>query len=215
MATPLILRGATLAIQSALASAKTITAISKASEASVTATHDYSVGDFVLIDAVVGMTEINQVVGRVKSVSTTVSFVLEGIDSTNFTTYASGGTAQKITFGKSFDSVTNVDLPDGQPDENDITTIHDTERQVAFGHDAKLTGTLSVIANPLNTAVIEVQTAAAAQQRRAFLLTFASGQKVLWNAYCTGGSGFSGGVGSAGTGRIALTLRKKAQWFSS
>lgn len=215
MATPLILRGATLAIQSALASAKTITAISKASEASVTATHDYSVGDFVLIDAVVGMTEINQVVGRVKSVSTTVSFVLEGIDSTNFTTYASGGTAQKITFGKSFDSVTNVDLPDGQPDENDITTIHDTERQVAFGHDAKLTGTLSVIANPLNTAVIEVQTAAAAQQRRAFLLTFASGQKVLWNAYCTGGSGFSGGVGSAGTGQIALTLRKKAQWFSS
>lgn len=215
MATPLILRGATLAIQSALASAKTITAISKASEASITATHDYSVGDFVLIDAVVGMTEINQVVGRVKSVSTTVSFVLEGIDSTNFTTYASGGTAQKITFGKSFDSVTNVDLPDGQPDENDITTIHDTERQVAFGHDAKLTGTLSVIANPLNTAVIEVQTAAAAQQRRAFLLTFASGQKVLWNAYCTGGSGFSGGVGSAGTGQIALTLRKKAQWFSS
>lgn len=215
MATPLILRGATLAIQSALASAKTITAISKASEASVTATHDYSVGDFVLIDAVVGMTEINQVVGRVKSVSTTVSFVLEGVDSTNFTTYASGGTAQKITFGKSFDSVTNVDLPDGQPDENDITTIHDTERQVAFGHDAKLTGTLSVIANPLNTAVIEVQTAAAAQQRRAFLLTFASGQKVLWNAYCTGGSGFSGGVGSAGTGQIALTLRKKAQWFSS
>ncbi len=215
MATPLILRGATLAIQSALASAKTITAISKASEASITATHDYSVGDFVLIDAVVGMTEINQVVGRVKSVSTTVSFVLEGIDSTNFTTYASGGTAQKITFGKSFDSVTNVDLPDGQPDENDITTIHDTERQVAFGHDAKLTGTLSVIANPLNTAVIEVQIAAAAQQRRAFLLTFASGQKVLWNAYCTGGSGFSGGVGSAGTGQIALTLRKKAQWFAS
>lgn len=215
MATPLILRGATLAIQSALASAKTITAISKASEASVTATHDYSVGDYVLIDAVVGMTEINQVVARVKSVSTTVSFVLEGIDSTNFTTYASGGTAQKITFGKAFDSVTNVDLPDGQPDENDITTIHDTERQVAFGHDAKLTGTLSVIANPLNTAVIEVQTAAAAQQRRAFLLTFASGQKVLWNAYCTGGSGFSGGVGSAGTGQIALTLRKKAQWFSS
>ena len=215
MATPLILRGATLAIQSALASAKTITAISKASEASVTATHDYSVGDFVLIDAVVGMTEINQVVGRVKSVSTTVSFVLEGIDSTNFTTYASGGTAQKITFGKSFDSVTNVDLPDGQPDENDITTIHDTERQVAFGHDAKLTGTLSVIANPLNTAVIEVQTAALAQARRAFLLTFASGQKVLWNAYCTGGSGFSGGVGSAGTGQIALTLRKKAQWFAS
>lgn len=215
MATPLILRGATLAIQSALASAKTITAISKASEASITATHDYSVGDFVLIDAVVGMTEINQVVGRVKSVSTTVSFVLEGIDSTNFTTYASGGTAQKITFGKSFDSVTNVDLPDGQPDENDITTIHDTERQVAFGHNAKLSGTLSVIANPLNTAVIEVQAASAAQQRRAFLLTFASGQKVLWNAYCTGGSGFSGGVGSAGTGEIALTLRKKAQWFAS
>jgi len=56
MATALIMRNAVVQIQSALAAAKTITAISKVSEAVVTATHDYSIGDYVLIQSVGGMT---------------------------------------------------------------------------------------------------------------------------------------------------------------
>ena len=71
-ATALILRNAVVQIQTALAAAKTITGISKVSEAVVTATHDFSIGDLVLIEAVVGMTQINDRVVRVKSVSTTV-----------------------------------------------------------------------------------------------------------------------------------------------
>lgn len=211
----LILRNAVVQIQTALASAKTITGISKVSEAVITATHDYSVGDYILIEAVGGMTQINNRVVRVKSVSTTVSFVAEGLDSTDFTTYTSGGTAKKITFGASFDNITQLDLPDGSPDEVDVTTIHDDEKQIEFGHQTAQKGTLSLIANPLATAVVEVQTASTALKRRAFLVTLASGQKALFNAYCAGGSGFSGGVGAAGTAQISLTLRNKPQWFAS
>lgn len=211
----IILRNAALQIQTALAAAKTITAITKVSEAVITGTHDYSIGDYVLIEAVVGMTQINNRVVRVKSVSTTVSFVAEGLDSTNFTTYASGGTAKKITFGASFDNITQFDLPDGAPDELDVTTIHDDEKQIEFGHQSAQKGTLSLVANPLATAVIEVQTASKALTRRAFLLTLASGQKALFNAYCAGGAGFSGGVGAAGTAQISLTLRNAPQWFAS
>lgn len=214
-ATPLILRNAVMQIQTALAAAKTITGISKVSEAVVTATHDYSAGDYVLIQSVGGMTQINDMVVRIKSVSTTVSFVCEGLDSTNFTTYTSGGTAKKITFGGSFDNITNLSLPDSSPDELDITSIHDDERQIAFGHASAQKGTMSCIANPLSTAVGEVQTADAAQERRAFLLTLANGYKALFNAYCSGGRGFDGSVGSAATAQISLTLRKKPQWFSS
>lgn len=214
-ATALVLRNAVVQIQTALAAAKTITAISKASAAVVTATHDFSAGDYVLIQSVAGMTQINDRVVRVLSVSTTVSFVCEALVSTNFTTYASGGTAKKITFGSSFDNITQFDLPDAAPDEIDVTAIHDDERQIVFGHASAQKGTLSLIANPLSTAVVEVQTADLAQERRAFLLTLASGQKALFNAYCSGGAGMSGGVGAAGTAQISLTLRNKPQWFAS
>ena len=44
-ATPLIFRNLVVQIQTALGSSKTITGISKVSEAVVTATHDFSVGD--------------------------------------------------------------------------------------------------------------------------------------------------------------------------
>lgn len=214
-ATALILRNAVVQIQTALATAKTITAISKASEASITATHDFSIGDIILIEAVVGMTQINDRVVRVKTVSTTVSFVCEGLDSTNFTTYASGGTAKKITLGASFDNITQFDLPDSAPDKLDITTIHDDEKQEAFGHDSVQEGTLSLIANPLATAILEVQSASKANARRAFMVTLASGQKAIFNAYCSGGSGMSGGVGAVATAQISLTLRNKPQWFAS
>lgn len=211
----LILRNAVVQIQTALASAKTITGITKVTEAVITATHDYSVGDYILIEAVGGMTQINNRVVRVKSVSTTVSFVAEGLDSSNYTTYTSGGTAKKITFGSSFDNITQLDLPDGAPDEVDVTTIHDDEKQIEFGHKSAQNGTLSLIANPLAAAVVEVQTASKALARRAFLVTLASGQKALFNAYCAGGAGFSGGVGAAGTAQISLTLRNAPQWFAS
>lgn len=215
MANPQILRNCVVQIQTALATAKTITAISKVSEAVITGTHDYSVGDYILIKAVVGMTQINDRVVRVKSVSTTVSFVAEGLDSTGYSTYVSGGTAQKITFGGTFDNITNIDLPDGSPDEIDATAISDDERQIVFGHAAAQKGSFSVIADPLSTAVVEVQTAQAAAARRAILISLASGYKAIMNAYVSGGKGFSGGVGAIGTGQISLTLRNAAQWFSS
>ena len=215
MATSLVLRNAIVQIQSALAASKTITAISKASAAVVTATHDFSAGDYVLIQSVGGMTQINNRVVRVLSVSTTVSFVCEALVSTNYTTYTSGGTAKKITFGTSFDNVTNMSLPDATPDEIDVTSIHDDERQIVFGHAAAQKGSFSCIADPLSTAIVEVQTADLAQERRAFLVTLANGYKALFNAYCSGGAGFEGGVGAAGTSQVSLTLRNKPQWFAS
>ncbi len=215
MANPQILRNAVVQIQTALAAAKTITAISKVTEAVITGTHDFSVGDYILIEAVGGMTQINNRVVRVKTVSTTVSFVAEGLDSSSFTTYTSGGTAKKVTLGASFDNITQMDLPDATPDEIDATSIHDDERQVVFGHAAAQKGSFACIADPLSTAILEVQTADKASARRAFLITLPSGYKALFNAFCSGGSGFSGGVGAAGTSQVSLTLRNKPQWFAS
>ena len=77
-------------------SSKTITAITKANPAVVTASsHGYSNGDRIVISGVVGMTQVNNVEFTVAGV-TTNTFQLSGVNSTNYTTYASGGTSGKI-----------------------------------------------------------------------------------------------------------------------
>ena len=82
-------------------SAKTITAITKANPGVLTSnSHGFSNGDEVFIDSVGGMTELN---GRNYLIanSTTNTFTLTdlfgvAVNSTNFTTFTSGGTATEI-----------------------------------------------------------------------------------------------------------------------
>jgi Ubiquitin-activating enzyme E1 FCCH domain len=78
----------------------TITGISKAANASITATHAFTASDVgvttVTFHNVVGMTQINTLTGVIQSVTSTTSFTVN-INTTNFTTYSSGGIANVIT----------------------------------------------------------------------------------------------------------------------
>lgn len=78
----------------------TITGISKAANASITATHAFTSADVgvttVTIHGVVGMTQINGLSGVIQSVTSTTSFTVN-INSTSFSTYSSGGTANIVT----------------------------------------------------------------------------------------------------------------------
>ena len=75
---------------------KTISGLTAASPGVVTATsHGYSNGDHVWINSVVGMTEVN---GRRFTVAnvTTNTFELSGVNTSGYTAYSSGGTAEKV-----------------------------------------------------------------------------------------------------------------------
>lgn len=78
----------------------TITGISKALNASITATHAFTAADIgvttVTISGVVGMSQINTLRGVIQSVSSTTSFTVN-INSTNFSSWVSGGYANIIT----------------------------------------------------------------------------------------------------------------------
>lgn len=78
----------------------TITGISKAANASITATHAFTSADVgvttVGFHGIVGMTQMNTLTGVIQSVTSTTSFTVN-INSTNFTTYGSGGIANVIT----------------------------------------------------------------------------------------------------------------------
>ena len=113
-----------------LAAALTVTAISKASEAVVTASNTYSAGDYVVFGAVDGMTELSYRVARVKSPSGT-SFTLEGLNSTSWGTWTAG-TCQKITWA-TLAQATSVDFGAGSVESLDATTLLDVTRQAIAG----------------------------------------------------------------------------------
>jgi len=71
----------------------TITGITAAASAVVTAANDFSANDIVRFTSVAGMTEINGLCGTVSSPSGTGFTV--NINSSGFTAYTSGGTATK------------------------------------------------------------------------------------------------------------------------
>ena len=213
-----ILRNATLEIQTALGSDLTITGITNASEAVFTATNTLSAGDLVVLSTVVGMEKLNGMVVRVKSPSGT-AFTAEALDTTSTSywgTYTSGGVGNEVTTLSTFTNISGLDLPDATPDEIDVTAIGDVNRQIEYGHDGILKGTLSMFADPTQTAVAELRTASRLRTARAFRLTTQSGSVWIWNASnVSGGAGLSASVGSAGTATANLTLPAAAQAFAS
>ena len=78
----------------------TITGISQAANASITATHAFTAADIgvttVGFHNVVGMNQINTLTGVIQSVTSTTSFTVN-INSTNFSAWVSGGIANIIT----------------------------------------------------------------------------------------------------------------------
>lgn len=75
---------------------KTITGISKATNAAITATgHGYSVSQIVYLSGFLGMDELQGVTATVVSVPDADHFTID-VDSTDFTTYVSGGTAERV-----------------------------------------------------------------------------------------------------------------------
>lgn len=209
-----ILRGARVEMQSVLAVADSITGISNASEAVITVANTYSVGDLVVITGVVGMAAINNQVVRVKS-PTVSEFTAEGLDTTSFGTYVSGGNAEQVTTFLEFDNVTNLSLPDDPPEELTVTTIHDNEQKVEFGLEAASKGSFSTLADPLHATSVEIGVARAENKRRAFRVTLLSGYVSIFYAFVAGGRGIDGAAGQAATGTVSLTLRSAPQWFVS
>ena len=82
-----------IAMQSALAAAKTITGITKASPGVVTATaHGYSNGDVLYLSGIGGMTELAAGAYTITNVATNY-YELSGINGSAYTAYTSGATA--------------------------------------------------------------------------------------------------------------------------
>lgn len=170
-----------VSVQSALAATKTITSITKNSPGVVSSTtHGFSNGDYVLL-SVQGMYQLNYRVMRVASVAAD-SFALEGEDTTNYATFVSG-TAQKITFGTSLATLTNINASGGDFDFVDTTTIHDSIKTQIPGLANPSTYSFESFWDPSDAGLIALKSASDSQAQRAILFSFANGQKFTFNGY--------------------------------
>lgn len=181
--------GATIAIAKtylpALSSAATATtALSNASECVVTATHSLVAGDYVVMASGWGL--LDQRVARVKSVSTTVSFVLEGVDTSDTNKYPATtgvGTFRKINTWSTLSQVKGISASGGAQQFADITSITDTViRQIPTVKDA-VNMTVDVFDDPTLTWYADVIAADTARSPYALLMTFPNGSKLVANAY--------------------------------
>jgi hypothetical protein len=126
-------QGSTIAVITAFeAVGDTITAITKANPAVVTATaHGLADGDVVRITGVVGMTEVNNGLFVVDNAATN-TFELFGVDSTGYGTYTSGGTAAEATFSN-WCELTGYNRQGGSKTENNASSLCSTAQEFELG----------------------------------------------------------------------------------
>lgn len=187
-------------MQSAIGSAKTISAATNAAPGVFTSTaHGLANGDHVLLE-VSGMTEVNERIFQVRSVATN-TFELEdptgaaSIDTTSFGVFTSG-TAKVVTFGTSITGVSNFAPSGGDPKFLDTTTVHDTnDKQVVAGSTAMSYG-LTFQWDPTDTAQAAMATAGQLGQKKGFKIMWPDGVFVLFY----GTVGFNGAPGGDSQG---------------
>lgn len=180
-----------VAMQSAIASSQTVTAITKANPGVATATaHGYSNGDYVFL-TVSGMYQLDGRVIRVANV-TANTFELEGVDTSAFETFTSGG-AQKLTLGTSITTATTLSASGGDFDFIDTTTIHVNTRTQVPGLANPSTFQFDNIWDVSDAGLLAMKAASDAQAIRAFKFTFGTGGQVMVFAGYVGASLLPGG----------------------
>jgi hypothetical protein len=177
MATPLIWKNVAVAMQSAIAASKTITAITKASPGVVSSTaHGYANGDYVLLE-VQGMSLVNKRIFRVANQAAN-TFELEGENTTSYDAFSSG-TAKLLTLGTSIATMTTVNPSGGEATPIDVTTIHDNQRVEIFGLPGAISYSFDNIWDPSDAGLIALKSASVSQAERAFKFTFGTGGRIF------------------------------------
>lgn len=191
MATPIVWKNVAVSMQSVIAAAKTITAITKANPGVASSdAHGYANGDIVVL-TINGMYQLDQKVVRVANVAAG-TFELEGVDTTSFETFTSG-TAQKLTFGTSVATATTINASGGEFDFIDTTTIHDNCKKQVPGLPSAISYQFENIWDASDAGLLAMKSASDIQAQRAFKFQFGSGGKIIYFSGYVGCSMLPGG----------------------
>lgn len=204
----------TVEVQQTLDSAKTITALTKASPGVATSTsHGFSNGDIVVFTVSAGMVELDGQAVRVANV-TTNTFELEGLDTSAYSTW-SAGTCKEVTAFQTFASAQNITMPNPAPAKIETTTLIDKTKQYQYGLPDAPDGTISGLFNPGGAAEALVKAATKANTPLVFRVTYSDSRKSVFNANVSGGTGFDLQPNAAATAQTAFTPVKDVMHYAT
>ncbi len=187
MAKAKVWKNVKVSMQSAIAAALVVTAISNASPGVVTTSGAAPVtGAFVLVTAP-GMSQVNGRVFRVTNLTAT-TFSLDGEDTTLYDVFSGIASFQVLTLGTAISSATTISASGGDFAFIDTTTIHDNQKSQIPGLPNAATYTLDHIEDAADAGQAALLAASRLQGQRAFKFAFQDGAFFLFNAYV----GFSG-----------------------
>lgn len=171
-----------VAMESALGTALTVSAITQANPGVASSTaHGLANGEIVKLN-VVGMDILNGSAVRVAGVAAD-TFQLEGVDTTTFEDFVSG-TAREVTLGTSIVTATEVTGSGGEDNPIPTTTIHDSIEQEIPGTPTALAYSMTHIWDAADPGLLAARAAYLANQERVFRFRFGTGGPImLFNGY--------------------------------
>lgn len=182
MATAKLWSNVQIAMESARAAAKTISAIAKeAAPATVSATaNGYNDGDYVVLD-VTGMYQVDDRVFRVDNAATD-AFDIEGETTTDYDTFTAGS-AYKVTLGTTLAVLTSLNASGGTANFIDVTTIHDSVKKQIPGVAEAASYSFEAIWDVADAGLVALKAASDAKSQKVFKFTFADGAIMVFQGY--------------------------------
>lgn len=174
-----------VAIESAAATAVTISGITKANPGVVSwaSGTDPTNGDFVRMKSIQGMTQLSDRIVKVANVSgANNTFEISGENTTTYTTFSSGE-FEVLTFGTTLTSATGLAASGGEAQFVDVTTIHDTVAKQIPGVASAAVYNFTCAWDPADTGLVALKAASQTRTVKAIKFTFASGSVVVFNGY--------------------------------
>jgi hypothetical protein len=157
--------------------AKVVSALTKANPGVATSTsHALAEGTIGYFSSVGGMTELE---GQVASVDTTLTntFNLEGIDTTNFTTFSTSANFTPVATWGTLSSATGYEISGGDAEQLDMTTLLDNQRQQEAGMLAAQVLTLNAFSDVQAAAMSYVMAQARSNGYVVFRITLSNGER--------------------------------------
>lgn len=199
-------RNVRLEVAATYAAAKTVSAITKASPGVATSTaHALADGTIGYFTGLSGMTELED---QVASVDTPVSnaFNIEGLDTTNFGTFASTCLFTPVATWATLSEATKYSLGGGDADQLDKTTLLDTSKKIEFGLNAAETVSIEQFSNPSAAAAILLEAAARAGTDVVFRITLNNGERRVFRGQPSL-PGEEMGVNALATGSFSVAIK--------
>ncbi len=196
-----------VAVQSAIGSPKTISAISKANPAVATSTaHGLVQGDIVLLKVSGGMRELNYRVVEVLAAPSADTFSLRGIDSTGFSDFVAG-TAEELTLGSECSTLQDFAPSGGEAAGIPVETIHTDDTFEIPGRRSPLVIASTSLWQTADPALVALNGFDARKTPGAVEVTFATGNRMLFAAYASASLAPGGAAGGLVTTPVSLRLR--------